>query len=369
MKVRDVQQMIEQWAPPDLAWERDNPGLQVGDPDAQVRGIIVALDPTEQVVAEARRRGASLVVTHHPLLFRPLRSVTTRRSVERTVLALARYGMAAIAAHTNLDFTEGGTSHALADRLGVLAPEFLRRPFRTHAKIVTFVPPSHVAAVADAMSGAGAGVIGGYDRCSFRTDGTGTFRGGPATSPVVGSQGLFERVPEVRLEMLVPRRSVGAAVEALRAAHPYEEPAYDLYHLENLDTTAGMGVVGTLPAAEPFSRFLGRIRRLLGTRALRYAGDPRRTIRRVALCGGGGAELLDDAVNSGADVYVTADVSYHVFHEAAGRIALVDAGHYETEFPVVGALVAHLRAQIASRGGRLAVNPARTSTNPVGQSV
>jgi len=369
MRVRDVQRILETWAPPDLAWERDNTGLQVGDTDAHVRGILVALDVTDDVVKEARRLGATLIVSHHPLLFRPLRSLTPAGQSGRVALALAKHGIANIAAHTNLDFAEGGTNHALAARLGVGGVEFLRRPYRSQAKIVTFLPAASVQAVADAMGKAGAGVIGDYSGCSFRVDGVGTFFGGDSTSPSVGRKGVAEQVREVRIEMLVSRRNVPAAINAMKSAHPYEEPAYDVYHLENTDHGAGMGVIGTLEKPEPLSRFLARVRKRLGIKVLRFTGDPKKQVQRVALCGGSGGELLDDAVRGNADVFVTADCSYHLFHDAKGRIALVDAGHYETERPVVDVIVGRLNEACAGSGETIAVRASSVTTNPVTLSV
>ncbi len=369
MRVLDVQDIMDAWAPPSIAWEGDNVGLQVGDPEARVRGIVVSLDVTEDVIAEAGRRGANLIVSHHPLLFRPLRSVTPSNPVGRCVTALASRGIALFAAHTNLDFTRGGTSFALADALGVAGGDFLRKPYRLQSKIVTFVPPAAADAVAEAMGGAGAGRIGGYDHCSFRTEGTGAFRGGEGTRPAVGRSGRFERVREVRLEMVAPRHAVPGVVRALLGAHPYEEPAYDIVPLENVESAYGMGVIGELPRSVSLGRFLSTIRRALGARAPRFCGDPRAQVRKIAMCGGSGGELLGDAVAAGADVYVTADVKYHAYHEADGRIAIVDAGHYETEYPVVGVVAEHLRRAIAARGERTVVRTASRPTNPVRQGL
>jgi hypothetical protein len=219
------------------------------------------------------------------------------------------------------------------------------------------------------MSAAGAGKIGDYSGCSFRTEGVGTFTGGEKTAPVVGRKNVAERVPEVRLEMIGPRRSLHAALEAMLSAHPYEEPAYDVYHLENADASAGMGVIGSLARPAHLSSFLALVRKRLGTKALRYTGDLRQQIKRVALCGGGGGELLEDAIRARADVFVTADCSYHLFHDAAGRIALVDAGHYETEAPVVASIVNRLRKEIQSHGEKILVRAATAAINPVAQSV
>lgn len=355
---------MDAWAPPDIAWERDNVGLQAGDPAARVRGILVALDVTEAVVAEAVRRGANLIVIHHPLLFTPLKSVTTGTARGRCLASLLRHRVALFSAHTNLDFTRGGTSFALARALGVEPEGFLKTPYRLQDKIVTYVPPSHADRVASAMAEAGAGVIGGYDRCSFRGEGHGTFRGGRDSHPAIGRKGVEERVQEIRLEMAAPRRAVENVVRAMIGAHPYEEVAYDVYALENTSRDHGMGAVGTLTRSVPLARFLSVIRRALNPPGLRWSGDPRHTVRRVAVCGGSGSELLDDAVAAGADVFVTADVRYHAYHDAEGRIALVDGGHFETEYPVVAAIVERLRREMPG-GARVAVRAASQSTNPV----
>ncbi len=363
--VRGIQEMMEEWAPPEIAWEGDNAGLQTGNAAARVRGVLVALDATERVVAEALRRGANLIVCHHPLLFRPLRSVTEGTARERCLAALLRGRVALYSAHTNLDFTRGGTSFALARALGVTAEGFLKRPFSLQKKIVTFVPSSHADRVAAAMAAAGAGVIGEYENCSFRGEGSGTFRGGARSNPAVGRRGVLEHVSEVRLEMSVPRRSLTGVVRAMTEAHPYEEVAYDVYPLENPAEDYGMGVMGTLGRAVPLGRFLGTVRRALGARSVRWSGNPRRNVRRVALCGGSGSDLLPEAIAAGADAFVTADVRYHTFQEAEEHIALVDAGHFETEHPVVAAIVERLRREILRCGERIPVRAASQSANPV----
>jgi dinuclear metal center YbgI/SA1388 family protein len=367
--VRDVVAVMHAWAPPEIAWEKDNIGLQVGDASARVRGILVTLDVTLPVIAEAASKGCNLIVSHHPLVFRPLRTVTPADPVGRCLGELVRRKIALVVAHTNLDFTLGGTSSALADALGLARQGFLKTPYALRSKIVTFVPAADVDAVGRAMSEAGGGHIGDYDACSFRTEGTGTFLGGASTSPAVGRPGRFERVPETRLEMIVPRPALGKVIRALVRAHPYEEPAYDIIPLANTEEEYGMGVVGDMDRPLPLRRFLAEIRRALGNPSPRYTGDPAAVIRRVAVCGGSGSELLDDAIAAGADAFVTADVRYHAYRDAEGRIALIDAGHYETEFPVVRAVVERLAAAVGTRGERIAVRGTQRSTNPVRASV
>jgi dinuclear metal center YbgI/SA1388 family protein len=366
MTVREVVSLLEAWAPRGIAWERDNVGLQVGDARSRARGIVVALDPTIDVMREAVRRGANLVVTHHPLLFRHARSVSTADQAGRCILYCAQHRLSVCAAHTNLDFTRGGTSFALAGALGLQRVAFLARTHKTLSKIVTFVPASHVDTVAAAMARAGAGRIGNYEECSFRTEGTGTFRGSKETRPMIGKAGRFERAFETRLEMIAQRWHVDSIIEAMKAVHPYEEVACDVYPLDTDSDEFGMGIVGELKRPMTLRGFLSHIRRALGTGALRYAGDVNTKVSRVAACGGSGSDLLDEAVRSGADAFVTSDIKYHSFHDAAGRIALIDAGHHETEQPVVASVVTYLRRTLRRAGmSRLAVHAARSSTNPV----
>ncbi|HEX9007393.1 MAG TPA: Nif3-like dinuclear metal center hexameric protein [Bacteroidota bacterium] len=365
MKVRDVLGCLEAWAPPALAWEKDVVGLQCGDPDAVTRSILVALDPTEEVVLEAVRRRADLVVTHHPLLFRPVQRIDLGDSRGRILRALLAHRISLVAAHTNLDFAPGGTSHVLAEALGLAEPEFLHTPFRLERKVVTFVPAAHAERVAAAMGEAGAGIIGRYDRCSFRSDGVGTFRGNAEAHPAVGTAGVYERVPEIRLEMVAPAWRLDRVLRALRGAHPYEEPAVDVYSLETPQRGYGMGVIGTLPRPVGVGAFLRRVKRVLGVPALRCTSFKDHPVRRIAVCGGSGADLTPEAVRRGAEVFVTADVRYHAFHDAAGSIVLVDAGHFETERPVAWALAARLRSEIRSRRWTAAVTTAAVSTNPV----
>lgn len=365
MKVREIQQIMESWAPPDIAWEDDNVGLQCGSPEMSVRGIAVALDATEGVIAEARRKRANLVITHHPLLFRPLRSISPSQAAGRCIAALVQNKITLYSAHTNLDFTSGGTSFALAESLGLVDVEFLYQPYKNDKKIVTFVPESHADSMIDAMSAAGAGRIGNYERCSFQSAGTGSFLGRKGAHPVVGKRGALEEVTEHRVEMIVPARSVNTVVRALRMAHPYEEVAYDIYPLENKSARYGMGVIGTLAHPLRLAAFLSLVKRTLGARVLRWTGDPRRVIRRVAACGGSGAKLTPEAMRQNADAYVTADMKYHDFQEPESGMALIDAGHFETEYPVVGAVVRTLKKELRSREERIPVFATAATTNPV----
>jgi dinuclear metal center YbgI/SA1388 family protein len=365
MTIRDIARILEAWAPPSIAWENDNVGLQLGAPSQRVRGILVALDITDGVIDEARARKANLIVTHHPMLFRPVRSIDTETRVGRMARSLLRSDIAVFSAHTNLDFAPGGVSFVLAERLGLTDASVLSPTAQRRQKIVTFVPRDHVDAVRAAMAAEGAGVIGEYSACSFGAEGMGTFHGSAAARPAVGAAGRFESAEEVRLEMIADEWNMRRIVAALRAAHPYEEAAYDIYRLENDDRRFGAGAIGALAKPIRLRQLLARVRTSLGLPVVRYAGDLKAVIRTVAVCGGSGSDLLGAAIAAGADAFVTADVRYHAFQEPDGRIALVDAGHFETEHPIVAAIADALRSDPGVRKHKIRIDTSRASKNPV----
>ncbi len=337
MTVRELAAALEAWAPPGSKLSYDAVGLQVGDPDRRVETVLVALDLTPAVVDEAEAMGADLIVTHHPLLFKPLKRLVPTDFVSGLAYRLAQSGIAYYAIHTNLDAAPGGVSFALAEHLGLESVRFLDGMREALAKIVTFVPASHADAVRAALANAGAGQIGDYSACSFSTPGTGTFRPGATADPFTGTPGSLESADEVRLEVEVARWDVARVVRALRQAHPYEEVAYDVYHTEQPSTRAGLGAVGTLATPEPLPDFLRRVSDRLDAASLRYVGDDDALVETVAVCGGSGSSLLPQALAAGADAFVTADVTYHTFFaplapDGAPRLALIDAGHYETEW-------------------------------------
>jgi dinuclear metal center YbgI/SA1388 family protein len=328
---------LEHWAPPGSAQSYDNVGLQVGDPSGIVRRAILALDCTHEVVDEAIESKADLIISHHPLIFRPLKSVTPRTQAGAIALRLASAGVALYSSHTNLDAATGGVSFALAARIGLEEVRLLLPHASSLYKLITFVPREHFDGVREALARAGAGRIGNYEACAFTMEGTGYFRPGEDADPFIGKAGgALESVQEIRLEVEVDRWQLKAALTALKAAHPYEEVAYDVVPLEQPSTRIGLGAWGELPVPVPFETFLQNVASALGSRSLHYSGRPPGEVRRVAVCGGAGSELVGEAARLRADAFVTADVTYHRFFEAldAGgrpRLALIDAGHYETE--------------------------------------
>ena len=354
LTVRDAVEVLERSYDPRWAESWDAVGLVTGDPDQPVRRVLLAVDPAPGVVDEAVTWSADLLLTHHPLLLRGVHGVATTTPKGRAVTALVRGGVALYVAHTNADVADPGVSDALAEVLGLVDTRPLRRsaPVTTY-KLVTFVPPADADRLVDALAAAGAGRIGGYDRCAWTTEGTGTFRGGPGTSPAVGEAGRVERVAEARVEMVLPGAAVAAVTAALRAAHPYEEPAFDLVTLAPAEVARGTGRVGRLPRPVPLRDFAAQVRAALPATAggVRVGGDPDRLVERVAVCGGAGDDLFAEVRASGADVFVTADLRHHPAAEALehGSPALVDCAHWATEWPWLAAAERVLRAGLAER--------------------
>lgn len=365
MRIADIAEIIEEWAPRWTAWEQDNVGLQLGDGERPIRRVGVALEVTPAIVREAIRRHWEMIVTHHPLFFRPPRTLTPDQPEGRMALELAEHRIGVYAAHTNLDFASEGVSMTLAKTLGLREVQFLAPLRGLMSKLVVFVPSGHEDAVLDALSEAGAGIIGEYSHCSFRSPGTGTFKPSGRARPFIGAMGRVETADETKIEAVVPRARSREAVERVRAAHPYDEMAYDLIPVDTPDVNHGMGAVGVLPRPIRLATFLASIRRRLKAGSIRYAGDPRMFIRRVAACGGAGVELLRDAIRSDVDAFVTADVKYHAFHGLPAGFALIDAGHAETEQVILRSLAKRLRAAARTRGERLDVVVSRARTNPV----
>jgi len=332
--VNDVWSALDERFPFAHCADWDNVGILLGDPEAPVRSVLIALDATPTVIARLRRRPADLLVTHHPVVFTPLKSVRPGPGPSAAAFVLLRMGVAVISAHTNADAAPRGVSHAMARRLRLrgIRPLIPGEPSSGACKIVVFVPPSHADAVLGAAAEAGGGRIGEYARCSFRAPGTGTFLGGAGSSPRIGARGTMEHVEEVRLEMVAPGSRVRGVLGAVRNAHPYEEPAVDVVPLREGALGGGIGVIGELPEPLPLDRALDALRRALRPSWIHVAGPRRKSVRRVAIVGGSGAEFAFAAREAGADLYVTGDVKYHqALEAAAGDMPVADVGHASGE--------------------------------------
>jgi dinuclear metal center YbgI/SA1388 family protein len=325
-----------------MAEEWDNCGLQAGDPAAQVDRVLVALTPLAEVFDEAEEKGADFLLFHHPLIFDPLTSIVISTYPGDLLARAIRNGLAVYAAHTSYDAAPAGVSVALARALGLSGPLRVLSPRGALRKLVVFVPEGNVDAVAKALAGAGAGVIGDYTECTFRTQGTGTFRGGDDANPYLGEKGLLEEVEEVRIETVVPAHAVDRAIDAATAAHPYEEVTLDVYPVEGSPEGHGYGRIGTLPERLTADELREHVSESLGFPSHLVAGQGR-SIETVAVLGGSGGSFVPEVAVSGAHAYVTGDVDYHdaLLAESLG-LTVIDAGHVATELPSLEPLALQL---------------------------
>lgn len=332
MKIAEVTRLIEDFAPLDTQESWDNTGMQVGNPQMEATGALLCLDVTEAILDEAIAKRINLIISHHPLLYRGLKSITGRTSIERIVMKALKHDVAIYSAHTNMDSAWGGVSHRIAEKIGLTDIEVLSPQQCNAYKLVVFVPTDSVEAVRHAITSAGAGKIGNYDSCTYQLQGEGTFRALDGANPYVGELGEIHKEPETRIETIVPSRCRNKVLAAMLNVHPYEEPAYDLIALENKNKYVGLGVVGNLPCVEDVVSFLTRVKHTFGTGAIRYSGKKTSgMIKRVAICGGAGVEFMRDAISAGADILITGDVKYHEFMSEINNILVADIGHYESE--------------------------------------
>ncbi len=331
IKAKDIIKEIETIAPLQLQDGFDNAGLQIGNIQSDVTGVLLCLDITEEVIDEALELECNLIISHHPLIFKPLKSITGKTYIERCVQKACKHDLIIYSAHTNLDNAWGGVNFRIAEKLGLQNIRIVSPKKESLLKLVTFVPHDHAAHVRNALFQAGAGNIGNYDSCSFNTEGEGSFCGNADTHPFAGEPEKFRIEPEIRIETILPVHKKSAVLRALLTSHPYEEPAYDFYLLQNAWEQAGAGAIGELPASEDEVSFLHKIKTVFHTETLKHSRLRGKEIRTVAVCGGSGAFLLPEAIACGADAFITGEAKYNDFYDVENLILLAVAGHYETE--------------------------------------
>jgi dinuclear metal center YbgI/SA1388 family protein len=351
MKIKDVAGHIESIAPLALQESYDNAGLIIGNGETEVSGIMLCLDSTEEVIAEAIDKGCNLIVAHHPIVFSGLKKLNGKNYVERAVMLAVKNDVAIYAAHTNLDnVLKQGVNEAIANRLGLQDLRILQPKEGQLNKLVTFCPHEHADKVRQAIFDAGAGHIGNYDECSFNLEGTGTFRAGEGADPFVGEIGKLQKENEIRIETVFPFYMRDRVLKAMIKAHPYEEVAYDVYALATSHSGTGAGVIGNLPHPMESSRFLEHLKEKMDLECIRYTDTDKIAVQKIAVCGGAGSFLLRNALSAGADVLVTADFKYHEFFDAEKKLMIADVGHYESEFYTIrlfGQIISKLLPNIA----------------------
>lgn len=361
MKIKEITQFLETIAPLSLQENYDNAGLIIGNADAECTGIITSLDVTEAVVEEAVNKKCNLIVAHHPIIFRGLKKLNGKNYVERTVISAIKNDIAIYAIHTNLDNVLDGVNKKIAEKLGLQNCKTLLPKENTLQKLVTFCPVKNAEEIRSALFKAGAGSIGNYGQCSFNVEGSGSFTAMEGSDPYVGKIGQQHTEKETRIEVVFPSFLQQKIVEALKEFHPYEEVAYYVQKLENVQENIGSGLIGNLPDSVSEDELLNLLQSKFNCKAIKHTGFLNKPVSKIAVCGGAGFFLLPNAIAAGADVYITGDVKYHEFFDADNQILLADIGHYESEQFTIELLTDFLQIKFTN----FAVQKTGINTNPV----
>lgn len=347
IKCQTIAGFIEEKFPKKLAESWDNVGLLVGDGSKVVKKLMICLDVTEWVIEEAIEQKVDLIVAHHPVIFGSIKRITADTVLGRKLLKLITNNIAVYCAHTNYDIGKGGLNELFAEQLGFRKNEskLIETTFTDKLlKVIIYIPKGHEKKVFDAVMAAGAGHIGNYSSCSFKTEGIGTFIPEADTNPFIGQPGEFEEVEEVKLGTIVPQSLLNKVIKALIKAHPYEEPAYDIMPLENQGETMGIGRVAELEHETTLAAYAQNVKAALGIEHVKIAGDPNKKVKKVAMLNGTGNKFISAARFAGADVLVTGDMQYHELIDAVeAGLSIIDAGHYPTECIMITAMTAYLK--------------------------
>jgi len=359
MKISDIINYLEELAPNSYQESYDNSGLIVGNQDNDFKKGMVCFDITENTLQEAIDNNMNLIISHHPFLFHSIRAVTGKTLVERLLIKAIKHDISIYAMHTNLDNVYEGVNHYMSKKLLLNELSILRPQQKNLKKIITYVPDVYAEKVRNALFDAGGGKIGNYDSCSFNLQGMGTFKANEAANPFVGQKGKIHFENEIRMEMIFPAHKENQIIKSLLENHPYEEPAYDIYLMENQNPMVGSGMKGMLNKPVSEFDFLNNLKTQLDVTIVMHSNPQQRIIKQVAFCGGSGAFLIPDAIKQKADVFVTGEIHYHDFINFADDIFLVSIGHYESEH----AIKHYLCEKLIEKFTTFAVS--KTETNPV----
>jgi dinuclear metal center YbgI/SA1388 family protein len=361
MKIAEIISILESLAHPSLQEHYDNAGLVIGDKNRECGGIICSLDATAEVIKEAIAKNCNLVVAHHPIIFSGLKKINGKNYVEKTVIMAIKNDIAIYAIHTNLDNVVDGVNGKIAGLLGLQNIFILSPKESTLKKLFTFVPLNKAEQVRNAIFKAGGGYIGNYSECSFNAEGVGTFKAEEGTNPYVGEVGKQHEENEIKIEVIFPAWLENEIVNAMKAAHPYEEVAYDIISLASRHSGIGSGIIGELPEPMNETNFLTHVKKIFNLQIIRHTALLNKPVKKIALCGGAGSFLVSTALAAGADIYITADVKYHEFFDANGRMVIADIGHYESEQFTIDLLAEILEQKFPN----FAVLKTKVETNPV----
>ena len=361
IKIKDIIKVIEEFAPINYQESFDNSGLVVGDVNKEIDKALLTLDVTEEVVDEAIGIGANIIISHHPVIFSGLKKITGGNMVEKIVLKAIKNDIALYSAHTNIDSVVGGVNSKICQILGLENCKVLDPTSVKLKKITTYVPEDNAEKLRSALFEAGAGHIGNYNSCSFNSEGYGTFKALENSNPYVGQLNELHKEKEIKVETVFPEFIQGKIISALMENHPYEEPAFDIYTLDNKINNVGIGMFGCLPKKVDAKDFLLSLKDKFNVPCIKHTKIIKDKIQKVAVCGGSGSYLLRNAKSVKADIFISGDFKYHQFFEAENKIIIADIGHFESEQFTIDIFYDILTKKIAN----FVVCKSQIETNPI----
>ena len=361
MKLKAITQFLEHQFPLSLQESYDNSGLLIGNLEMEITGVLICLDSIEKIVDEAIEKSCNLIIAHHPIIFKGLKKMTESNYIERVVSKCIKNDIALYAIHTNLDNHFEGVNKEIANRIGLKNLRILQPIQGNLSKLTVFVPKDALEKLDEAIFKAGGGQIGNYSECHFRTEGTGTFKGNENSNPQIGNKNVREAFEEFRVEYLVSNYNLRTVLNAMYAAHPYEEVAYEIYPIQNSNQFEGAGMIGELETEQDEIAFLKQLKSTFNCGIIRHTQLLGRKIKKVAVCGGSGSFLLSKAIQQKADIYITGDFKYHEFFDAEKQIIIADIGHFESEQFTTNLLAERLKENFTN----FAIHLTEHNTNPI----
>ena len=361
MKIHNITNILEEWAPLSYQENYDNSGLIVGSLNDNLEGVLVTLDCTEKIIDEAIKKKCNLIIAHHPILFNPLKKLSGDTYVERIIIKAIKNDISIYAIHTNLDNIIDGVNSSIANKLGLVNCKILQPKYDLLKQLVVYCPKDHVEILRKNLFQIGAGSIGDYDNCSFSSEGIGTFLPKSESNPFVGEKGVLHKEKEIKLDLVFPKNIESKIIKCLEDIHPYEEVAYQIFSLNIKFKSVGAGLIGDLNESIDPAKFISSLKIKMNTSCVRYTELIDKKIKTVAVCGGSGSFLLSTAINSNADIFISSDFKYHEFFDADNKIIIADIGHFESEQYTKDLIYDFLRKKIT----KFAVHLSQVKTNPI----
>jgi len=361
MIIKEIIEELERTAPLRYQESYDNSGLIIGNPEMDITKILICFDLTFEVITEAIDRNAGLIISHHPVIFEPIKKINGKSNIEKIIIAAIQNNIAVYAAHTSLDNAGEGINSIMAKKIGLKNTRVLLPAKNSLRKLVTFCPIKHIDKVRNAIFEAGAGHIGEYDCCSYNITGQGSFRASNKAKPFVGKKNQLHFEDEIRFETIYPVHIENNVINGLLKSHPYEEIAYDIYPLENTYPLFGAGLIGDLNKKITATQFLSDLKKLLNLKCIKHNGSDNKSIKKVALCGGSGSFLIKQAITQGADIFISAEFKHNHYVDYLNNIIIADIGHYESEHFAKDLI----KSILIKKFPKFAVEISKTEKNPV----